>query len=438
MNIAFLGAGYVGLTSGAVFADLGNKVWAVDVVESKVRDLKEGKVSFFEPGLSELVLKGVRSGRLIPTTDYAKAVPNSEVIFIAVGTPTGKGGGADLSQVFSAAKALAPFLSSDYTVVVNKSTVPPGTAQRVTEVIKEGNSGANFEVASCPEFLREGSAVSDTRQPDRVVLGTDTEKAFRILEKLHQPLGAPIVRTSVTSAEIIKYAANAYLALRIGFIDQMANLCEAVPGTVRYGAGGADIKDIIKGIGLDKRIGDHYWYPGIGYGGYCFPKDVMALGTLFGEYVSKDNLFSKLDQYNRARPSRYIGKVEIILGDLSGKVIGILGLTAKPQSGDMRGSQAIPFIRILQEKGARVRAFDPAGLEEAKEMLEGVEFCSEPYGVVEGADALCILCEREDFESFSWTRVKKLMRGNLVFDAKRMFDPEKLSELGFRYLGVGV
>ena len=428
MNITFLGAGYVGLTSGAVLADLGNKVWVVDVAASKVQDLKKGKVSFFEPGLSELVLKGITSGRLIATTDYAEAVSNSEVVFIAVGTPTGEGGGADLSQVFTAAKTLAPFLSSKYTVVVDKSTVPPGTAAKVAEIIKKENPQADFEVASCPEFLREGSAVSDTSQPDRVVLGTDTEKAFRVLEKLHQPLKAPIVHTSVTSAEIIKYAANAYLALRIGFIDQIANLCEAV---------GAEVRDVAHGIGLDSRIGKHYWYPGIGYGGYCFPKDVAALGFLFEEYVGGDNLFSKLNQYNKARPEKYAEKIRNVLGSFDGKTVGVLGLTAKPGNDDMRGSQAVYFVQALQEGGALVKVFDPMGMENAKKLIDGVKFCSDPYEAVSEVGALCILCEWPEFGELDWKRVKDSMSGDVVFDAKRMFDPEKFTTLGFEYLGVG-
>ena len=428
MNLTFLGAGYVGLTSGAVFADLGNKVWVVRRSKDKVELMRRGKVPFFEPGLEELVARNVSAGRLIPTTNYAEAVPNSEVIFISVGTPIGKNGGADLSQVFTAARTLAPLLSEKFAVVVDKSTVPPGTAREVTKIIKEENPQANFEVCSCPEFLREGYAVADTRKPDRVVIGADSERAFKILKKLHEPLGAPIIKTSVPSAEIIKYTANAYLALRIGFIDQVANLCEAV---------GADIKDIIKGIGLDKRIGSHYWYPGIGYGGYCFPKDVSAFAALFEKYNERDNLFSKLDQLNRARPAHYVEKIKDILGDLSGKIVGVLGLTAKPGTDDMRGSQAVPFIEFLQKEGARVKAFDPLGMENAQKILSEVEFCPDVYEAASDADALCILCEWEEFSDLNWKEIKSKMKGNLIFDAKGMFDPEKLSALGFRYLGVG-
>jgi len=437
MNITFLGAGYVGLTSGAVFADLGNKVWVVDIDEEAVEKLKAGKVSFHEPGLEDLVKKGVDSGNLIPTTKYQEAIPESEIVFIAVGTPIGKGGGADLSQVKAAAKSLAPYLSSEYTVIVDKSTVPPGTAGLVEKIIAEGKprpSGKDgtfrsFEVASCPEFLREGTAVSDTQEPDRIVIGAPSDKAFAVLEKLHQPLGAPIVRTSVESAEIIKYTANAYLALRIGFIDQIANLCEEV---------GADVDDVIEGIGLDSRIGSHYWYPGIGYGGYCFPKDVAALGALFEKYVNEDNLFSKLDQYNRARPAKYVGKMVEALGDMDGKKIAVLGLTAKPGTDDMRGSQAIPFIRALRELGAEVKAYDPMGMPQAKEVMPNIEYVEDSYKAVENAEALAVLCEWENFEDLDWEELAGKMSGDLVFDAKRMFDRMEIEEAGLEYLGVGV
>jgi len=400
----------------AVFAELGNKVWVVRRSKDKVAMLKRGEVPFFEPGLAELIARNVSAGRLIPTTDYAEAIPHSEVVFISVGTPMGDGGGCDLSQVFTAARALAPLLSSKYTVIVDKSTVPPGTAPQVAAVIREANPQANFEMVSCPEFLREGSAVGDTQQPDRIIVGADSDKAFTVLAELHKPLGAPIVRVSVSSAELIKYTANAYLALRIGFIDQVANLCEAV---------GADIKDIIQGIGLDSRIGSHYWHPGIGYGGYCFPKDVQALAALFGEHGEEDNLFSKLDQYNRARPGKYVSKLAALLGGLKGKTVGVLGLTAKPGTDDMRGSQAVPFIAALQDKGAEVRVFDPLGMANARKLLSRVTFCGDLYEVAEGADALAVLCEWEDFAKPSWERVEKLMKGDLIFDA------------GFRYLGVG-
>ena len=428
MNLTFLGAGYVGLTSGAVFADLGNKVWVVRRSKDKVAMLARGEVPFFEPGLAELVARNVSAGRLIPTVDYAEAIPHSEVIFISVGTPMGDGGGCDLSQVFTAARTLAPLLSSKYTVIVDKSTVPPGTAPQVAAVIREANPQANFEMVSCPEFLREGSAVGDTQQPERIVVGADSDKAFAVLAKLHEPLGAPIVRASVPSAELIKYTANAYLALRIGFIDQVANLCEAV---------GADIEDIVRGIGLDPRIGSHYWHPGIGYGGYCFPKDVQALAALFGEHGEEDNFFSKLDQYNQARPGKYVSRLGALLGGPEGKTVGVWGLTAKPGTDDVRGSQAVAFIETLQDKGAKVRVFDPLGMDNARKLLHGVTFCEDPYEVAADADALAVLCEWGDFAKPDWGEVKKRMRGDLIFDAKRMFPPSVLEKHGFRYLGVG-
>lgn len=428
MNLTFLGAGYVGLTSGAIFADLGNTVWVVRRSADLVEMLKRGEVPFFEPGLPEIVKRNVAAGRLIPTTEYAEAVPNSEVIFISVGTPIGDDGGADLSQVFTAAETLAPLLSDHYTVVVDKSTVPPGTAKEVEATIRRINPKANFEVASCPEFLREGSAVADTQKPDRIVIGAPSERSFTILEKLHQPLKTSIVRVSVPSAEIIKYTANAYLALRIGFIDQIANLCEVV---------GADVRDIIQGIGLDHRIGSHYWYPGIGYGGYCFPKDVVALATLYEKFGESDNLFAQLDQYNRTRPEKYAGKLKDFLGGLSGKTVAVLGLTAKPGTDDMRGSQAIPFIESLQREGARVKVFDPLGMENARKILKDVEYGRDVADAVTGASAMAILCEWEEFRRLDWKNIKELMVGDVIFDAKRFWEPAKIRQLGLRYLGVG-
>ncbi len=429
MNITFLGAGYVGLTSGAVFADLGNKVWVVRRSKDKVEMMKEGKVPFYEPGLDEVLARNVEAGRLIPTTSYEESVPESDVVFISVGTPIGEDGGADLSQVKAAATRLAPLLSEEYTVVVDKSTVPPGTARKVTKIIEEENPKANFEVVSCPEFLREGTALSDTEDPDRVVIGTRTEKAFQVLKELHEPLDTNIIHTSVESAEIIKYAANAYLALRIGFIDQIANLCEEV---------GADVADIVEGIGSDTRIGDHYWYPGIGYGGYCFPKDVAALAALFENHVDEDNLFTKLDQYNRARPGKYIEKLANALGEVAGKKIAVLGVTAKPGTDDMRGSQAVPFIKALQEGGIDVSIYDPMGMPEAKKVLSDVSYVEDPYQAITEADAVAILCEWDEFEDLDWEKVREKMNGNLVFDAKRMFDLAELEAHDFEYLGVGI
>ncbi len=429
MNITFLGAGYVGLTSGAVFADLGNKVWVVRRSKDKVEMMKQGKVPFYEPGLDEVLARNVEAGRLIPTTSYKESVPNSEVVFISVGTPISDGGSADLSQVKAAAKRLAPLLGDESTVIVDKSTVPPGTAKLVTKIIEGENTGADFEVASCPEFLREGTALSDTQDPDRVVIGTKSKKAYQILKELHEPLDTKIVHTSVESAEIIKYAANAYLALRIGFINQIANLCEEV---------GADVSDIVQGIGSDSRIGDHYWYPGIGYGGYCFPKDIAALGALFEKYVDEDNLFSNLDQYNRARPAKYVGKMVEALGEVEDKKIAILGLTPKPGTDDMRGSQAVYFVRALQDLGAEITAYDPMGMPEAKKIMPNIEYTEDMYAALDGADALAVICEWEHFEDLDWERVREQMCGNIVFDARRMFDRADLEEQGFEYMGVGI
>lgn len=429
MNICFVGAGYVGLTSAVVFAELGNKVWLVDIDKEKIDLINNGKAPFYEPGLGELIKKHANSGNLTATTKLEQGVQNSKIIFIAVGTPIGKTGKADLSQVEAVVEEIGQCLNKEYKLVVIKSTVPPGTTKKMGEKLRKLNPKINFDVAFCPEFLRPGKAIEDSLNPDRVVIGTNNDQVFAILKDLYQPMKTKIIRTSIESAEIIKYAANSYLALRIGFIDQIALLAEEAK---------ADILEIVEGIGSDKRIGSHYWYPGIGYGGYCFPKDVLALSSVFKNHGLADNLFAKLADLNRKRPELYVNKLEESLGGLKGKSIGVLGLTAKPGTDDMRGSQAVYFIQLLTAEGAEVRAYDPLGMEKAKKILENVEFCQTPEKVAENASALCLLCEWEEFESLDWEKVKEMMDGDLVFDGKRMFDPNAIERAGLRYFGVGV
>lgn len=425
--ICFIGAGYVGLTWAAVLADLGNRVFLIEANQEKLNQLKLGQAPIYEPGLSSLVKKTVSHQQLLPTNDWQKPIKESQIIFIAVGTPIGDKGQADLSQIKRVAKQIAQNFSGGKKIIINKSTAPVGTAQMIEKIIKKENPGANFEVVSCPEFLREGQAVADTKKPSRIVVGTNSAWAFKKLKTLFSPLGAPIINTSQESAEIIKYAANAYLALRIGFIDQIASLCEKT---------GADVNQVIKGLGFDPRIGSHYWYPGIGYGGYCFPKDVAALAAIFQKAGLKKNLFSLLDQINQKRPRLYAQKLVNRLGE--SKTVAVLGLTAKPGTADMRGSQAVHFIEVLVKKGIRVKVFDPMGIDEAKKILTGASFCSSVEEAAGGADALAILCEWPEFKKLAWPKIKKNLKGRLVFDAKRMFAKKKLEALGFEYWGVGV
>ncbi len=429
MKISFIGSGYVGLTSGAVFAELSNKVWVVDIDKEKISTIKQGKSPFYEPGLDELITKNVDAGRLIPTTDLKEAVVNSKIIFIAVGTPVGNNEEADLSQVKKVVEDIANNIDDDYKLIVIKSTVPAGTTKLMEKLIKEINPEADFDIGFCPEFLRPGKAVEDTLHPDRVIVGMESGKGFQLFKKLHQPIDGPLVRTSIESAEIIKYAANSFLALRIGFIDQIALLAEKT---------GADVKEVIKGIGLDKRIGSHYWYPGIGYGGYCFPKDVLALSAAFKKAGIDNDLFAKLNQLNKTRPEIYVNKLKERLSGLEGKTIAVLGLTAKPGSDDMRGSQAVYFILELIKQGAKVKAYDPLGMVNAKKILDNIVYCDNCQNAVKNTDAVCVLCEWKEFEKLNWGEISQLMKGNLVFDAKRMFEPEKIRQTGLEYIGVGI
>lgn len=429
MKISMIGAGYVGLTAGAVFADLGHTVWVVRRDVEKIEKLKKGIIPIYEPGLPEIVKRNVQRGRLIPTTHYGECVPSSDVVFIAVGTPEGKDG-ADLSQVYAAAEEIAHHLKRGFTVVVDKSTVPPGTAETVTQIINQHKKkGARFEVASSPEFLRQGNAVEDTTQPDRVVVGVTSRKAAAILTKLHRPLKCPIVVTKVRSAELIKLAANAYLSLRIGFIDQVANLCEKM---------GADVQDIIQGIGLDRRIGTHYWWPGMGYGGYCFPKDVKALAALYHARDEANNLFTKLDELNDQRTWRFVNRLEREVKSLKDKKVAVLGLASRPETDDIRGSVPLKFIRDLLERGARVMAHDPMAQENARKIMgESIKFAESPESAVKKADILCVVTEWKKFKNLNLQRIKKLMKGKVLLDTKNIFSPEKVRKIGFTYLSTG-
>lgn len=429
MNITVVGAGYVGLTLAAVLADFGHKVWVVRKDKEKTEQLKKGKIHFFEPGLEKLVKRGLKKGRLLPTIQYCQAIPDSQVVFIAVGTPSLKSGAVDLRQVFAAAREIGKNLSSGYTLVVNKSTSPPGTTRKIFQIMEKNKpSKSKFEIAFCPEFLREGSAVEDTRHPDRVVIGTESKKAAEILKKLHREFKAPILITKIESAELIKYAANSYLALRIIFANQIADLCEKC---------GADIKEVIQGVGMDKRIGAHYWYPGLGYGGSCFPKDVAALAAFARQVKVFRSLFAKMDKLNKERTGQIVKKLEKNFGSLNNKKIGVLGLACKQGTDDVRESPAIKVINLLLKKEAKIRVYDPLAMEKAKGVLEKVEFCQDAYEATKDIDGLLILTDWPQFTKLDYRKVKKLMRGNFIFDSRNILDKEEIKKFGFNYLGVG-
>ncbi len=433
MNVTMIGAGYVGLVSGACFAEFGANVTCLDVDADKIRRLEEGGIPIYEPGLDELVARNVRAGRLGFTTDFEQAIPGADLVFIAVGTPTRRGDGyADLSYVYGAARDVARHMQG-YTVVVDKSTVPVGTARQVQRVISEENPQADFDVASNPEFLREGAAITDFMRPDRVVLGVESERAEGLLRELYRPLNlieSPILVTGLESAELIKYASNAFLATKISFINEMATLCERV---------GADVHAVSKGMGMDKRIGGKFLHPGPGYGGSCFPKDTLALVRIAQEHGSSVRIVETTVEVNAATKARMVGKIRDALGGSeSGKSIAVLGLTFKPETDDMRDSPALSILPVLVEKGARIRAHDPEGVEEAKKVLpQGIEYVDDPYETLDGADALVILTEWNAYRGLDLGRVKELMAGRVFVDLRNIYEPDHMRELGFAYTCVG-
>ncbi|MBT8149979.1 MAG: UDP-glucose/GDP-mannose dehydrogenase family protein [Gammaproteobacteria bacterium] len=432
MKVVMIGAGYVGLVSGACFAEFGATVTCVDVIEEKIDALQRGVMPIYEPGLDQLVEKNVEAGRLNFSTALASEVPSADIIFIAVGTPTRRGDGhADLTYVYEAAKAIAEHLDG-YTVVVNKSTVPVGTAAQVARIISEANPSVDFSVASNPEFLREGAAIGDFMRPDRVVLGVEDERAERVLRDLYRPINlieAPILVTNWESAELTKYAANAFLATKISFINEIANLCEAV---------GADVHAVAKGMGLDGRIGKKFLHPGPGYGGSCFPKDTLALIRIAQENETPSRIVESVVEVNAAQKARMVKKIRGVLGEVSGKKIAVLGLTFKPETDDMRDSPALSIIPPLLDKGATVVAHDPQGAEEAaKELPVTVVYVDDIYAAVEQADAVVLMTEWNEYRNLDLPRIKKVMRGNAFIDLRNVYERSSLEQLGFTYAAVG-
>ena len=432
MRIAMIGSGYVGLVSGACFSEFGVNVVCVDKDEAKIGALLEGRMPIYEPGLDDLVANNVRAGRLSFTTDLKGAVKGADAVFIAVGTPTRRGGGhADLSYVYAAAKEIAESMDG-YTVVVNKSTVPVGTGDEVEKIIRETRPDAEFDVVSNPEFLREGSAINDFMRPDRVVIGAGSERAQEVMRKLYRPLfliETPILFTARRTAELIKYAGNTFLAMKITFINEIADLCEKV---------GADVHDVAKGIGLDGRIGKKFLHPGPGYGGSCFPKDTLALVHTAKDYGSPLRIIETVVDINDKRKKAMAGRiVEACGGSVKGKTVAVLGLTFKPNTDDMRDAPSLDIVPALVAAGAKVRAYDPEGMNEAKKLLDGIEWCADVYATLPEADVVAILTEWNEFRSLDLDRVKKLMKAPVVVDLRNVYSPTDMVEAGFRYTCIG-
>ncbi len=432
MRIAMIGAGYVGLVSGACFSEFGIDVVCVDNDENKINRLRGGEIPIYEPGLEDLVGRNTAAGRLTFDTDTAAAVRGADAVFIAVGTPSRRGDGhADLSYVHAAAREIARALNG-YTVIVTKSTVPVGTGREVARIVREARPDADFDVAANPEFLREGSAIDDFMRPDRVVVGVESERAREVLSSIYRPLyliETPVLFTGLETAELIKYACNGFLATKVTFINEMADLCEKV---------GADVHDVARGIGLDGRIGRKFLHPGPGFGGSCFPKDTLALSRTATEYGAPARIIETVIEVNEARKRRMADKIVAACGgSVAGKTIGVLGLTFKPNTDDMRESPSLTIVPALQAAGATIRAFDPAGMAEAKRLLDDVVWCEDAYDAAMGADALVIITEWNAFRALDLARVKSIMSAPLLIDLRNVYEPDDVARAGFAYFCVG-
>jgi UDPglucose 6-dehydrogenase len=431
MHIAVIGTGYVGLVTGACFAEFGVDVTCVDVDSEKIARLLEGIVPIYEPGLEQLVTKNVQAGRLHFTTDVKQAVEQSLVIFLAVGTPPKEDGSADLRFVEQAARSIAEYMNG-YKVIVTKSTVPIGTGERLRKLIRENlKKQFHFGIVSNPEFLREGAAINDFMRPDRVVIGSNDEEAVAIMRDLYRPLyliETPFVITSLESAELAKYAANAFLATKISFINEIANLCDRI---------GCDVHDVAKAIGMDRRIGNKFLHPGPGFGGSCFPKDTRALAAVAREFDSESRIVDAVIDVNERQRALMIPKIDKLAGGVEGKIIAVLGLAFKPETDDMREAPSVDIIRGLLERGAQVRAYDPVAVAEAKKILSGIEYSEDEYEAVTGADVLVFMTEWNQFRALDMQRIRQLMRAPKIADLRNIYEPDSMRELGFDYVGVG-
>lgn len=431
MHIAVIGTGYVGLVTGACFAEFGVDVTCVDIDSVKIDRLLAGEMPIYEPGLEQLVTKNVQSGRLRFTTDLKEAVEQALVIFLAVGTPPKDDGSADLSFVEAAAGSVAQHMNG-YKVIVTKSTVPIGTGEHLRTLIRQQlKSSLNFGIVSNPEFLREGAAINDFMRPDRVVIGSRDEEAIAIMRDLYRPLyliEAPFVVTSLEAAELAKYAANAFLATKISFINEIANLCESI---------GCDVHDVARAIGMDRRIGSKFLHPGPGFGGSCFPKDTRALASVARQFGRESRIVDAVIEVNRRQRQAMLPKIEQLVGELKGKNLAILGLAFKPETDDMREAPAIDIIEGLLERGATVRAYDPVAMDEAAKVLPKISYAADEYEAVAGADALVFVTEWNQFRALDMGRIRDLMKSPRIADLRNIYDPADMRELGFEYVGVG-
>ncbi|MEP2706678.1 MAG: UDP-glucose/GDP-mannose dehydrogenase family protein [Roseibium sp.] len=432
MRVAMIGTGYVGLVSGTCFADFGHTVICIDKDARKIDALNSGQIPIYEPGLQELVAKNVAEERLYFTTDPADAIKSADAVFIAVGTPTRRGDGhADLSYVYAASEEIAGLIDG-FTVIVTKSTVPVGTGDEVEAIIAKTNPNADFAVVSNPEFLREGAAIEDFKRPDRVVVGTENHKAVDVMRELYRPLylnETPILVTKRRTSELIKYAGNAFLAVKITFINEIADLCEKV---------GANVQEVSRGIGLDNRIGNKFLNAGPGYGGSCFPKDTLALSKIAASANTDLKIVDSVIEVNAARKKKMADKViDFMGGDVSGKTVALLGLAFKPNTDDMREAPSLDIVEKLQSAGAKIRAYDPASMEEAGAMMQGVLFCDGPYHALEGADVVVIVTEWDQFRALDLDRVKTLVNEPNVVDLRNIYKPSYMAEKGFNYTSIG-
>ena len=428
-KLCVIGTGYVGLVTGACFADLGNQVTCLDIDPIRIEKLKQNEMPIYEPGLEQIVAQNVKSGRLLFTTDYVEALEGAEFAFIAVGTPSGMEGEADLQYVRQAAESIADLVHHPI-LVINKSTVPVGTGDWVADIIRKRRSGAplEFDVVSNPEFLREGSAINDFMNPDRVVLGSLNRDAAGKVAELYSSLHCPILITDLRTAEMIKYASNAYLATRISYINEIANMCEEL---------GADIQEVARGMGLDKRIGPAFLEAGLGWGGSCFPKDVKALAHMAVLHGTQPQLLQAVMEINRNQRRRVVYKLRKALGSLNDRLIGVLGISFKPDTDDVRDSPAIEVIHLLQNEGAIIKAYDPQAMDNAAPLLKGVQLCHNSYEVAEGVDALVLATKWNEFKQLDLQRIHQLMRTPILVDGRNIWDPDRVRTLGFTYYGIG-
>lgn len=427
MNIVIIGTGYVGLVTAAVLAKLGHQVWGLDVDEQKVSSLQKSEIPFFEPDLEKLVLQGLKKGNLQFTTSYTQAISQAQAIFICVGTPAQKDGDYDLSYIFETAAAIGKSLKN-YAVICIKSTVPPGTADQVRKIIKK-QTQVKFDLASCPEFLKEGSAVADSFKPSRVVIGVETAKAKKVLLKLHQKISGPRLICDINSAQMVKYAANALLATKISFINSIARICDKV---------GANIETVTKGLSLDPRISGQFLQAGLGYGGSCFPKDTWALISLAQRLGYDFKFLKEVDRVNQDQVGYLVQQiVDICDGSIKGKVLTVLGLSFKPETDDMREARAVPLIEQLQQKGAKIQACDPVALENAAKILKNVKLLQNPYLALKNSSALILVTEWDEFKNLNFKKASQVMAKKVIIDGRNIYNPEKLKKLGFKYRGVG-